>query len=132
MTTTLGYTIFYVRDVEATLKFFSEAFDFTIRFHTPENDYGELDTGQTVLAFVSLELAAANLDETGGFTPPGELPAPVSITLVTPDVASVVESAVAAGATSYVEPLEKPWGQTVAYLLGPDNLLIEIATPMSQ
>ena len=130
MTTTLGYTIFYVQDVRAALKFFSDAFDLSIRMHTPENDYGELDTGQTILAFVSLELANANLADAGGFTPPGPLPAPASITLVTDDVQAMVRSGIEAGAKAYVDPVEKPWGQTVSYILGPDNILIEVATPI--
>ena len=128
----LGYTIFYVNDVAATVDFFEAAFGLERRFVTDENDYGELVTGSTTLAFVSLELAKANLDDAGGFIAPDELkPAPASITLVTSDVASTVATAIAAGGRSYTDPVEKPWGQTVAYLLGPSNLLIEIATPMN-
>jgi len=47
MSTTLGYTIFYVTDVEATLDFFTAAFGFERKMLTPENDYGELATGET-------------------------------------------------------------------------------------
>ena len=128
----LGYTIFYVNDVAATVDFFEAAFGLERRFVTDENDYGELVTGSTTLAFVSLELAKANLDDAGGFISPDELkPAPASITLVTSDVVGTVAAAIAAGGRSYTDPIEKPWGQTVAYLLGPSNLLIEIATPMA-
>lgn len=131
MTATLGYTIFYVHDVGTTLQFFVEAFGFSVRMHTPENDYGELETGQTVLAFVSIELAQANLDAAGGFATPGAVPAPASITLVTDDVPLAVSAAIDAGASMYVEPEEKPWGQTVSYVLGPDKILIEIASPVA-
>ena len=128
----LGYTIFYVHDVAETVSFFTDAFGLEQRFVTPENDYGELDTGPTTLAFVSIELAKANLDEAGGFVLPDEVrPAPASITLLATDVAAAVAGAMAAGARPCVAPVDKPWGQTVAYVLGPSSLLIEIATPMS-
>jgi catechol 2,3-dioxygenase-like lactoylglutathione lyase family enzyme len=127
----LGYTIFYVDDVAATVRFFTTAFGLAERFVTPENDYGELLTGQTTLAFVSIELARSNLDEAGGFVPLHKaLPAPASVTLVTSDVGAAVDAALEAGAQPYVAPIDKPWGQTVAYILGPSNLLIEIATPV--
>lgn len=131
-TISLGYTIFYVDDVEDTVDFFTAAFGLQKRFVTPENDYGELDTGSTTLAFVSIDLARTNLDAAGGFVlPDREQPAAASITLLTSDVAKTVEAAIAAGGRSYVDPIDKPWGQTVAYVLGPSNLLVEIATPMS-
>ncbi len=128
----LGYTIFYVNDVAATISFFEAAFDLQRRIVTPENDYGELDTGATTLAFVSIELAKANLDVAGGFIFPHEtLPAPATITLTTTDIKATVAAALAAGGRNYTDPVDKPWGQTVAYLLGPSNILIEIATPMA-
>lgn len=36
----LGYTIFYVDDVAATVSFFEAAFGLDRRFASPENDYG--------------------------------------------------------------------------------------------
>jgi len=131
-TISLGYTIFYVEDVGKTLEFFTEAFGLQQRMLTPENDYGELETGSTTLSFVSTELAKTNLDGAGGFVLPHQAqPAAASITLVTDDVEAAMASALSAGAQSYVEPTEKPWGQTVAYVLGPSNVLVEIATPVA-
>ncbi len=130
MTTTFGYTIVYVDDVDATLDFFTRGFGLTRRFLSPEGDYGELDTGGTTLAFASTTLARSNLDQAGGFTPltEGAAPPAVSITLVTEDVEAAVQAAVAAGARPYVEPINKPWGQTVAYVVDPNGVLIEVAT----
>lgn len=131
-TTTLGYTIFTVSDVERTLTFFTEAFGLTRRFITPEGDYGELETGQTTLAFVVNELAHTNLDEAGGFTELDSAQPPIagSITLVTNDVPATAKQAIQLGATEYVPVATKPWGQTVAYLRDHNGLLIEIATPI--
>ena len=53
-----GYTILYVPDVPATLKFYEAAFGLTTRFVHECGDYGELETGSTALAFVSHRLPA--------------------------------------------------------------------------
>lgn len=128
----LGYIIFYVDDVAGTVSFFEAAFGLDRRFVTAENDYGEVETGATTLAFVSLDLARTNLDGAGGFMLPDEdKPAPASVTFVTTDVAGAVAAATAAGGRTYMDPVDKPWGQTVAYVLGPSNLLIEVATPVA-
>ena len=42
-----------------------------------------------------------------------------------------MKTAVDAGANLYAEPVEKPWGQTVAYLRDPNGILIELATPVA-
>lgn len=133
MSTTFGYTIFYVDDVESTLTFFQNGFGMERRFITPEGDYGELETGAATLAFVANELASSNLDGAGGFTPldPAKPPVGASITLLTSDVAAGFEQAVTAGAEAYTQPVDKPWGQTVAYLRGPNGMLIELATPVA-
>ncbi|MEM7341655.1 MAG: VOC family protein [Actinomycetota bacterium] len=132
MTVSFGYTIFYVADVPATVSFYGDAFGLSARFVTPEGDYGELETGGVTLSFVAHELAESNLVAAGGFAPLPTDGAPVgaSITLLTDDVAAAVDQAVAAGARPYVGVTEKPWGQTVAYVIDPNGILIEVATPM--
>ena len=52
----LGYTILYVPDVPATLKFYEAAFGLVTRFLHDSGDYGELETGSTALAFSSHRL----------------------------------------------------------------------------
>ncbi len=129
----LGYTIFYVEDVTASVHFFCEAFGMEKKFITPENDYGELASGETTLAFVSLGLATQNLAESGGFTAPPKEGAPLgaAVTLLTDDVEKAAKDAQAHGGTLYTAPTKKPWGQTVAYVLDPNRVLIEVATPMA-
>jgi len=133
MTVKLGYTILYVDDVRSTIDFYQAAFRLAERFVTPEGDYGELDTGETTLAFASNSLGEANLSTAGGFArlDPNGPPPGVSITFVAEDVAATAKSAVAAGARLYVDPIDKPWGQTVAYVIDPNGALIEIATAVS-
>ena len=51
-----AYTIVYVPDVSASLAFFEKAFGFTRRFLHESGTYGELDTGETTLAFAAHSL----------------------------------------------------------------------------
>jgi lactoylglutathione lyase len=133
MTTTLGYTIFYVADVRATIAFFQKAFGLEAKFVTDEGDYGELATGTTTLAFAATPLAMDTLGLAGGFTPsdPNQPPQGASITLVSDELDALFTQALTAGATRYVDPVDKPWGQTVAYVRDANGILIELATPVS-
>ena len=48
-----GYCIIYVPDVAQSLAFFEKSFGLKRRFLHEGGDYGELDTGATVLAMAS-------------------------------------------------------------------------------
>ena len=82
-----GYTIVYVPDVAASLAFFERAFGLKRRFLHDSGTYGELETGDTTLAFAAHELGHANFP--GGHVAASESAKPlgVEIGLVTPDVA---------------------------------------------
>jgi catechol 2,3-dioxygenase-like lactoylglutathione lyase family enzyme len=122
-----GYTILYVPDVPATLKFYQDAFGLATRFLHEGGDYGELETGSTALAFSNYALM-----KTLGKNPqPATASAPVfEIALTTPDVAAALERALAAGAVQ-VRPVETmPWGQTIAYVSDVNGFLVELCTPI--
>jgi catechol 2,3-dioxygenase-like lactoylglutathione lyase family enzyme len=125
-----GYTIVYVPDVAAALDFYGRAFGFATRFAHDSGLYGELQTGDTTLAFAAHALAGDNLP--GGYQPvdPAARPLGIELGFVTPDVPAAVERAVAAGATVTAEPKAKPWGQVVAYVRAPEGTLIELCTPV--
>lgn len=124
-----GYTILYVADVPASLAFFDKAFGIPTRF-VHESDYGELETGQTALAFAGHHMGTANFP--AGYVAADSSPTPlgVEIALVTESVAEAHAKAVDAGATSIKEPSVKPWGQTVSYVRCPDGTLVELCSPM--
>jgi len=125
-----GYTILYVEDLEKTMAFYEQSFDFIKKFVTPEKDYGELKTGSTILAFASKKLAASNLP--GGFTEshPQAKPFAIELGFVTDNVETAFLKAVSCGAAVVKHPMVKPWGQTVAYLRDPEGFLIELCTSM--
>ncbi len=125
-----AYTILYVRDVTKTVTFYENAFGFTRKFVTPENDYGELQLGETTLSFASIPLAKSNL--TAGFTESSlaNKPFGIEIGFTTENVEETVLKALNAGAVIVENPKTKPWGQIVAYVRDLDGFLIEICTPM--
>jgi lactoylglutathione lyase len=128
---TLGYVILTVQDVAVSLAFYARAFGLPQRFFHDDGGkaYGELETGATRLAFISLTLANANLS-------PGSVPAArenppqaVEIALVAADVQGAYAHALSAGALAVLTPTVKPWGQTIAYVRDLDGHLIELCSP---
>ena len=128
----LGYTIVYVPDVSASLTFFATAFGLPQKFLHESGTYGELDTGETTLAFASHGLGQTNFP--GGYIEAdrSEQPLGFEIALVTDTVEAAHEKAIATGATEISPPTQKPWGQTVSYVRSPDGILIELCTPIPQ
>ena len=124
-----GYTIIYVADVGASLAFFGKAFGLKTRF-LHETGYGELETGQTTLAFATHDLGRNNLPAGYVAADASPLPLGIEIALVTDSVAEAHAQAVRAGATSLKEPMLKPWGQTVSYVQCPDGTLVELCSPV--
>lgn len=126
-----GYTILYVRDVAKAVDFYKAAFGFTDKFISPENDYAELSTGETALAFISQELGHANLKDGFLASDAAQLPLGIEIALVTDEVEQTLQAALGLGAILVSEPVQKPWGQTVSYIRDLDGFLIELCSPMS-
>lgn len=125
------YSILYVKDVVKSIEFYENAFGFKRKFITPDNEYGELNTGETTLSFAAVSLAKTNL--TAGFiesTITGK-PFGIEIGFATENVTQVFDHAINAGAIEVEKPKTKPWGQVVAYVKDIDGFLIEICTPMN-
>jgi lactoylglutathione lyase len=127
----LGYTIIYVPNVAESLRFFTRAFGLEQRFLHESGTYGELNTGETTLAFAAHELGDTHF--AGGHVHANTSPKPLGmeIALVTQDVSASHKKAVQCGAKELSPPVQKPWGQTVSYVRAPDGTLIEICTPVS-
>jgi lactoylglutathione lyase len=127
----LGWVIAYVPDVAAAIEFYEQAFGLERKFAAEDGSYGELNTGQTTLAFASEELGRSNFD--GGVQRPAAEAGPfnVEVVLVFDDVKAAYERATERGATTLAAPKEKPWGQLTAYVRDPFGTLVEIAAPVS-
>ena len=125
-----GYTILYVTDVGKTIEFYEKAFGFKRKMITPDNGYGELQTGGTCIGFVSMEMGKSNFTKGLQKADQSRLPFGIELAFTTKTIEKDFQRALDAGAIQW-EPLrEKPWGQTVGYLLDNNGFLIEICTPM--
>lgn len=125
-----GYTIVYVPDVAASLRFFETAFGFPCRFLHESGTYGELETGETTLAFAAHQLGEMNFPAGHVAAHDSLRPLGMEIAFVTPDVESAHKKALAAGARELAAPKTKPWGQVVSYVHCPDGTLVELCTPV--
>lgn len=125
-----AYTILYVPDVLKSMTFYERVFQFKRKFVTPDNSYGELNTGATTLSFATLELAKSNLKSGFLESKYDQKPFAIEIAFATDDVETVYANAIKEGAAPEAPATEKPHGQTVAYVRDPDGFLIEICTPM--
>lgn len=125
----LGYTIIYVESVQSSLAFYERAFGLKTRFLHESNEYGELETGDTALAFASHAMGDMNFGENHYQKAQRDtLPLGIEIALVTDDVDAAFAKAIAAGAQIVSEPEQKPWGQTVAYVRDDSGVLVELCS----
>ncbi|MBS1731020.1 MAG: VOC family protein [Bacteroidetes bacterium] len=124
------YTILYVDDVSTTLDFYCKAFDFKIKFISPDNSYGELNTGFATLSFATKSHAKLHLKN--GFIESNltNKPFGIEIGFVTDNVEATINQAIKSGAKIVEHPVTTSWGQVIAYVRDPDGFLIEICTPI--
>jgi lactoylglutathione lyase len=122
-------TAIYVNDVRASLDFYRRAFGMKTRFFDAALDYGELDTGATILAFGSHRLGELLMPGKYLRSENGQA-AGVEVAFFTADVPGTFARALAAGALALAEPKLMPWGATVAYLRAPDGTFIGLSTPL--
>lgn len=125
-----AYTILYVEDVKKTIEFYKKAFGFEIKFSTPENDYAELLSGETTLAFASIELGKSNFKKGFIESTLKEKPFGINLAFTTENVEGLMEKAIKEGAVLLEEAIVKPWGQKVGYVKDINGFLVEICTPI--
>jgi len=125
-----AYTIMYVQNVKDSLSFYEKAFGFAKKFSTPENDYGELISGETTLAFASFDLGKSNLKN--GFIEShlAQQPFGIELAFTSENIEVDFEKAIHNGAIKIEEIKTKPWGQKVGYLKDINGFLIEICSPI--
>ena len=126
-----SYTILYVKNVSESIEFYEKAFGFKRKFITPENDYGKLLSGETIISFADVQLASSNLSNGFNLSKRNEKPFGIELGFTTENVELVFDQAVKMGATPLETIKIKPWGQAVAYVQDINGFLIEICSPMS-
>lgn len=123
-----GYTIIYVPDVGQALDYFNRAFGLTTKMLHETGLYGELETGQTTLAFAAEMLAYMNYPKGHLSTHASDVPLAIEIALVCDDVPAAHAKALAEGGTELAPPQNKPWGQMVSYVQTPERVVVELCT----
>ncbi len=125
-----AYNIIYVENVTETIEFYEKAFGFDRKFITPENDYGELITGETTIAFASMALGNSNFKSGFEKITTSKKPFGVELVFTTENIERDFQKAINSGATEFEPLTEKPWGQIVGYVRDNNGFLIEICTPI--
>lgn len=125
-----GYTIIYVPDVGQALDYFNRAFGLSTKMLHETGLYGELETGQTTLAFAAEMLAYMNYPKGHLSAHASDLPLAIEIALVCDDVPAAHAKALAEGGTELAPPQNKPWGQMVSYVQTPERVVVELCTPV--
>jgi len=125
-----AYTILYVKDVPKTIEFYKKVLGFEQKMITPENDYGEIKSGTTTIAFANIELGQSNLKN--GFIESNinNKPFGIELAFTTIDVEGTIKKALEHGAFLLEDPVTKPWGQKVGYIKDLNGFLLEICTPI--
>ena len=126
-----GYSIIYVENVKDTIEFYEKAFGFQRLFVTDTNEYGELDTGATKLAFAANAFVKTIMPQSFEAASLNKPAPPLELGFVTDQVDEAFARAIAAGAVEVKKPAAKPWGQLVGYVRDNNGFLIEICTPMA-
>nr|WP_239454234.1 VOC family protein [Bacillus suaedaesalsae] len=122
----MKYVIMYVNDFEKTMKFYRDILQLPVKGE--HGTYVEFDTGATTL---SINTRESFKDITGLETPVGSMRSQTfELGFVALDVDETVENLRRQGVEVLLEPVTKPWGQTVAYVADPDGHYIEICSEM--
>lgn len=125
----LGYIIIYVEDIPTTVSFYEKAFGLKLRFVHESNQYAEMETGQTTLAFANENFAMNS--HSFRLNRRNEQAAGAEIAFVVENVEEHFKRAVDSGASEVAKPVQKPWGQTVSYVRDNNGFIVEICSAIS-
>lgn len=121
----MRYVILYVKDQEKSKHFYKDILGLPIRGE--HGTYIEFETGSTILAINSRE----SVKEITGLTiPENDSTQTFELGFVVEDVKETIENLRTQDVQILVEPIEKPWGQVVAYVADPDGHYIEICSSL--
>lgn len=120
------YALAYVPDPAASVAFYAKAFGVPARFVADGATYAELDTPGVVMGFVADRQAETNVPDYRR-NRAGGAPGGFEFGFEVADIDAAWQRALAAGAVPYAPPLDKPWGQRIAYVRDPDGILVELA-----
>ncbi|XP_068667679.1 uncharacterized protein [Aristolochia californica] len=130
---TLAYIVVYVKDVAKSVAFYSQAFGCRVRRLDDSRRWGELESGQTTIAFTP-----AHQHETDDITGIVQLPEtkkqrpPVEVCFEYEDVDAAYQRAIKKGATAVSAPEAKEWRQKVGYVRDIDGIVVRMGSHVNQ
>ncbi|WP_242224221.1 VOC family protein [Bacillus cereus group sp. BfR-BA-01380] len=122
----MKYIILYAKQYEECIHFYRDILQLPIKGE--HGTYVEFDTGSTILAINSRE----SVQELTGLSISKALSesSTFEIGFVVDNVSETINSFKKHGVKVLVEPVTKPWGQTVSYVCDPDGNYIEICSSL--
>ncbi|XP_023747338.1 uncharacterized protein LOC128129560 [Lactuca sativa] len=128
-----AYTVVYVKDVAKSVEFYGKAFGQLVRRLDDSHRWGELESGQTTIAFTPV-----HQHETDDLT--GEVQEQKSKTrrnqlevcFAYADVDAAYKRAVENGAEAVCLPEDKEWGQRVGYVRDIDGIVVRMGSFVKQ
>ncbi|GMN24262.1 hypothetical protein TIFTF001_000503 [Ficus carica] len=124
-----GYTVVYVKDVARSMAFYEKAFGFRVRRLDESHRWGELESGQTTIAFTPLhQHETEDLTGTVQTRESGRDRAPIEVCFVYSDVDAAYKKAVENGAVPVSEPEEKEWAQKVGYVRDLNGIVVRMGS----
>ncbi|GFQ06667.1 hypothetical protein PHJA_002810700 [Phtheirospermum japonicum] len=123
-----AYTVVYVKDVVKSIAFYAKAFGYHVRRLDESHRWGELESGQTTIAFTPAKQHETDL--TGKVQVPhsDRERNPVEVCFDYSDVDAAYKRAVENGAVGVSEPEDKEWGQKVGYVRDIDGIVIRMGS----
>jgi len=124
-----AYTVLYVKDVEKAVAFYSKAFGINIRRLDNSRRWGELESGQTTIAFTPIH--QHETDEVTGevhtFQSKSER-GPIEVCFDYADVDAAYKRALENGAEAVSPPEQKEWNQKVGYVRDIDGMVVRLGS----
>ncbi|XP_071717702.1 uncharacterized protein [Rutidosis leptorrhynchoides] len=133
LTPAFGYTVVYVKDVAKSVEFYGKAFGASVRRLDDSHRWGELESGQTTIAFTPVHQhetddLTGEVQEQRSKTRRNQL----EICFVYEDVDAAYKRAVENGADGVSKPEEKEWGQKVGYVRDIDGIVVRMGSYVKQ
>ncbi|KAM7522217.1 hypothetical protein LguiA_012119 [Lonicera macranthoides] len=128
-----AYTVIYVKDVAKSVAFYAKAFGYNVRRLDHTHRWGELESGQTTIAFTPVHQKETD-DRSGSVLTPrsDHERQPLEICFAYADIDSAYKRAVENGAIAVSAPEEKEWGQKVGYVRDIDGIVVRMGSYVKQ
>ncbi|GAB4824375.1 hypothetical protein Ancab_007263 [Ancistrocladus abbreviatus] len=124
-----AYVVIYVKDVVKSVEFYAKAFGYNVRRLDESHRCGELESGQTTIAFTPMH--QHETDDLTGSVQKSQSKlerGPVEVCLDFTDVDAAYKRAVENGAEAVREPEQKEWGQKVGYVRDIDGIVVRMGS----